>query len=146
MSDASSCSGTAFPLDREESGVVPTGKPYEWHLSDPESLEMVALPLEALAGRAFERQEAFRGVLERTAAFLVVTSRHNAYEGRDPLIVVDGIECGAVSSFLGVPLDVLARALLEMQRRGMVMPADDGALRITDLGAIDKLSEGAMRA
>ena len=90
----------------------------------------------------FERSAAFTKVLERTAAFFVVVSRNNGYEGRDPLVVTDDVHSGAVSDFLGLELDVLGRALLEMQRRGMVSPCDDGNLRLDDLQAIDRLSCG----
>ena len=50
---------------------------------------------------------------------------------------------GTDSDFLGVELDVLGRALLEMQRRGMVSPCEDGNLRLDDLAAIDRLSCGS---
>lgn len=148
MPDSITLCGTITSFDPDVADPVaavnaaPTGKPYDWQLPAPETPEILALPLEALASRAFERSEAFRGVLERTAAFLVVISRNNGYEGRDPLLVLDDMQSGTVSSFLGIPLAVLARALLEMQRRGMVAPTDDGTLRIVDLGAVDRLSGG----
>ena len=140
MSDAVTKCGTVIPRTPEGGNASPTGKPYEWQLLQAENPEIRALPLETLAGRAFDRAEAFRSVLERTAALLVVLSRNNGYEGRDPLIVTDDMSSGTVSTLLGIELDTLARALLEMQRRGMVAPGHDGALRLTDLDAIDRLS------
>ncbi len=128
----------------EAAGVsdLATGKPYDWQLPIRENPEIVALPPQALAQRVFEKSAAFSKVLERTAAFFVVVSRNNGYEGRDPLIVTDDVSCGTVSDFLGVDLDVLGRALLEMQRRGLVSPCEDGNLRLDDLAAIDRLSCG----
>jgi len=120
----------------------PSGKPYDWQLPVRENPEIVALPPQALAQRVFERSAAFSKVLERTAAFFVVVSRNNGYEGRDPLVVTDDVSSGTVSDFLGVELDVLGRALLEMQRRGLVAPCEDGNLRLADLAALDRLSCG----
>ena len=132
------------PSIEPESGPLPSpGKLYDWQIQAREAPEMVALPPQALAQRVFERSAR---ILERTAAFFVVVSRNNGYEGRDPLVVTDDVRCGTVSDFLGIELDVLARALLEMQRRGMVSPADDGNLRIDDLAAIDRLSCGGEAA
>ena len=131
------------PRAGNEAGAdVPSGKPYDWQLPARENPEIVALPAQALAQRAFERSAAFTKVLERTAAFFVVVSRNNGYEGRDPLVVTDDVSSGTVSDFLGIELDVLGRALLEMQRRGLVSPCQDGNLRLDDLAAIDRLSCG----
>lgn len=121
---------------------TPSGKLYDWQLQARETPEMVALPPQALVQRVFERSASFSSILERTAAFFVVISRNNGYEGRDPLVVTDDVRCGTVSDFLGIELDVLGRALLEMQRRGMVSPCEDGNLRLDDLPAIDRLSSG----
>ncbi len=124
--------------------VTPTGKPYSWQLRTPENPEMLALPPALLAGRTFAKAATFRDVMERTAAFFVVVSRNNSYEGRDPLVVTDDVRCGTVSDFLGIDIDLLGRALVEMQRRGMVSMRDDGMLQLDDLAALDGLSEGLL--
>jgi hypothetical protein len=121
----------------------PTGKPYTWQIALRENPEMLALTPAVLAERAFVKSATFRTVLERTAAYFVVVSRNNGYEGRDPRVVTDDVRCGAVSQFLGIDIELLARALLEMQRKGLVSTGDDGNLRLDDLEAIDRLSEGA---
>ena len=126
--------------------AAPTGKPYSWQLDTPEDPELLALPPEALVERAFAKGAVFRNVLERTAAYFVVVSRNNGYEGRDPLVITEDVRCGAVSEFLGVELDMLGRVLFEMQRRGMVSTTADGNLRIEDIEAIDRLSEGPSAA
>lgn len=123
-----------------------TGKPYEWQLDTPENPEMLALLPTELIERAFARSAAFRSVLVRAAAYFVVVSRNNGYEGRDPYVVKDDVRSGDVSSFLGVDLDVLARALLEMRRRGLVSTNEDGDLKLDDLPALDALSEGGAAA
>ena len=123
-------------------GGAPSGKPYDWQLRIPEDPELVALAPQALAERAFVKGAMFQDALERTAAYLVVVSRNNRYEGRDPLVICDDVRCGAVSGLLGIDLDVLGRVLLEMRRGGMVSTTDDGSLRIVDLDALDRLSEG----
>jgi len=122
--------------------AAPTGKPYDWQLPVREDPELVALPPESLAERAFVRSAAFQSAMERAAAYLVVVSRTNAYEGRDPLLIKDDVRCGDVSGFLGLEIDVLARALLEMQRRGLVSTTADGNLHLDDIQALDRLSEG----
>lgn len=119
-----------------------SGKPYSWQLPTPENPEMVAIPPTVLIERAFMRSAAFRKVLEQAAAFFVVVSRNNGYEGRDPLVVSDDVRCGTVSTFLDVDIDLLGRALLEMQRRGLVSPCKDGTLHIDDFDALNALSEG----
>jgi hypothetical protein len=137
-------SGTAewtdAPASRPATG--PTGKPYEWHLAEPECPEYVALSPEALAERAFVRQAEFKSVLQRASAYLVVVSRMNLYEGRNPLLITDDVRCGAVADFLGIDLDLLGRALLEMRRRGMVSFTDAGDLHLDNLQALDDVSEG----
>lgn len=122
--------------------AAPSGKPYEWRLPVPEDPALVALSPEALAERAFVRRAEFQTVLQRVAAYFIVVSRTNLYEGRDPLIIADDVRCGAVADLLGIELDLLSRVLLEMARRGMVSFTDDGNLRVEDLQGLDDLSEG----
>ena len=119
----------------------PTGKPYEWQLARPESTEMIALVPGELVERALARAAAFNDVLVKAAAYFIVVSRINGYEGRDPLVVKDDFKCGAVCDFLGIDIDVLGRALLELHKRGIVTPLDDGNLLIDDINALDALSD-----
>ncbi len=121
---------------------LPTGKPYARHIGAPEKPEIVALPAEAVLQRTLAKAAAFNRVMERTAAFLVVIARNNAYEGRDPLVITDDFQCGTVSSFLGIEIDTLGRALVEMERRGWVSSRADGMLQIDNLEALDDVSEG----
>jgi CRP/FNR family transcriptional regulator, anaerobic regulatory protein len=77
--------------------------------------------------------------LERLASFLTVLSHMSADEGRDPLIVADEISSGLVAERLDMTIDVLARALRELERRGMVRSTDKG-LRIADIGGLEELA------
>lgn len=123
--------------------VVPaaSGKPYTWDLPRAEDVEYRALPPQVLIERVFARTETFQQVLKRTAAFLVVTSRNNGYEGRDPLVVFDDVRGGTVAEFLNIDLDLLGRALVEMQRHGLISAMEDGNLHIDNLAALDQFSE-----
>lgn len=118
-----------------------SGKPYDWQLAQPEDVEYLALPPQVMVERVFARTETFQQVIKRAAAFLIVVSRNNGYEGRDPLVVFDDVRGGAVAQFLNVDLELLAHALVEMQRRGLVSAMEDGNLHIDDLTALDHLSE-----
>jgi CRP/FNR family transcriptional regulator len=93
---------------------------------------------------AFRRQknvEAGLGKpLVRLAAFLVAVSRRNALEGRDPYLVDDTLNCAVIAEYLGVRLDVLARALLQLEARGLVRPALDHGLRLIDVAALDSVT------
>lgn len=137
-----------FPLSAlaDQGAGSPSGKPYEWQLDADEEPQMLALSPEAMVRRVFAKSERFRTVLERTAAYFVVVSRNNGYEGRDPRIITEGVRCGAVSDFLGIEIGLLGRALVEMQRRGIVSPTEGGNLRLEDLAALDRLSEGRLSA
>lgn len=121
----------------------PSGKPYSWQLPAAERPEFVALSQEALAERAGIDKEATRVALGRTAALFVVLSRNNGYEGRDPKVITDGLQCGTVADLLGFDIDMLARVLLEMKRRRLVTATDDGGLYIDDLDGLDRLSDAA---
>lgn len=125
---------------------IPSGKPYEWQLPQPENPQIMAVLPSELIERVLARSSTFRRALERTAAYFVVVSRTNGYEGRDPHVIADDVRCGAVSSFLGIDIDVLGRALLEMQRRGLISTCEDGCLHLDDMSALDALSEGRVNA
>lgn len=117
------------------------GKPYSWQLSHREDVAYLALPPQVLVQRVLARTETFNEALKRTAAFLVVVSRNNGYEGRDPLVVLDDVRSGTAAQFLNIDIDLLGHALAEMQRRGLVSAMDDGNLHLDDIRALDSLSE-----
>lgn len=121
---------------------TPSGKLYEWQLPDPENPVVRAMLPQILVERAFTKAAGFNDVLERTAAYFIVISRNNGYEGRDPHVIDEDIRCGAVSDFLGIEIDILGRALLEFQRRGIVSPCGEGNLHLDDVAALDRLSDG----
>lgn len=125
------------------SADTPSGKPYRWQLPEPERPRLLAFPPEAIAGPLDHAIAFRRAATERTAAFLIVVSRNNGYEGRDPRIVYDDLACGTVAGMLGFDVGVLASVLVDLEARGLVEPTDDGSLRLKDIPALDRLSDGA---
>lgn len=121
----------------------PSGKPYRWQLPVAEQQRLLAFPPESIAGPLSHAATFHRAAVERTAAFLIVVSRINGYEGRDPRIVYDGLACGTVAGMLGFDVGVLASVLVDLEARGLVEPTDDGSLRLKDIPALDRLSDGA---
>lgn len=79
--------------------------------------------------------------VQRVAALFVTLSRNNAYEGRDPSVLTDSLECGVVAGYLGMNLDQLAALLSELEARGLV-EASDGGLHLKDLTALESLADG----
>ena len=76
----------------------------------------------------------------RVAALLSAISRNNRYEGRDPAVISDCLSSGFVADLLGLRVDDLADALVELKHRGLVQ--DEGsALRLTDLSKLESLVE-----
>jgi CRP/FNR family transcriptional regulator len=80
--------------------------------------------------------------VERLASFLTALSHLSAEEGRDPTIVTDEVSSGLVAERLDMTIDVLVRALRELERRGMVRSTTNG-LRIADMGALEELARVA---
>jgi len=80
--------------------------------------------------------------LERIAALFVTLSRCNAYEGRDPLLITDSMNCGVVAGYLDLSLADLARHLKELEALGLVAAAGPN-LRLADLEALERLADGA---
>ena len=76
----------------------------------------------------------------RVAALLSSISRNNRYEGRDPNLIPDCFSSGFVADLLGLAVDDLADALVELKRRSLVQ-AEGLALRLTDLPVLEKLIE-----
>jgi len=80
--------------------------------------------------------------VERLASFLAALSHLGAEEGRDPTLVTDELTSGFVAEQLDMTIDALARALCELERRGVVRASKDG-LRIADVGALESLARVA---
>ena len=78
--------------------------------------------------------------VERVASFLLALSHMSEMEGRDPMLVADEIRSGEVAEHLDLTVDGLVAALRELERRGMVIAAGNGRLRISDLPALEKLA------
>ena len=76
----------------------------------------------------------------RVAALLSSISCNNRNEGRDPAIIPDCVSSGFVADLLGLGVDDLARALVELKHRGLVQE-QGSALRLTDLPALERLIE-----
>lgn len=77
----------------------------------------------------------------RVAALLCVLSSINASEGRQRDLITDDITCGFVAETLGLEVQVLEEALVGLARQGMIEARSDGALRIKDLAALERLAE-----
>jgi CRP/FNR family transcriptional regulator len=78
----------------------------------------------------------------RVASLLSALSRMSASEGRDPNLIADEITSGFVAEALHMSVDGLARALAELERRGLVAPAGAG-LRIVNPNALEELAGAA---
>ena len=76
----------------------------------------------------------------RVAALLSSISHNNCYEGRDPAVIPDCFSSGFVADLLGLSVDDLADALVELKRRGLVQE-QGSAVRLLDLPALEKLIE-----
>ena len=98
--------------------------------------------------REFERRKTSilnRGAstpVECLAAFLVSISRQNVHEGRAPSIVSDSLKCNVVASLLGLDIDTLAQALLELKGMGFIKELQNGRLHLIDLENLKCLADG----
>jgi CRP/FNR family transcriptional regulator len=107
----------------------------------------LAARIAAAADREFEylRQRALNSgskPVKRVASFLAAMARLSAHEGREATVVSDDISSGAVAHHLNMSIDSLADVLRELQKRGMVEPAEDG-LHIADVDALEKFADAA---
>lgn len=78
----------------------------------------------------------------RLAALLVVLSRLNGVEGRDPAVIVDDIKGGWIAAQLDTEIGELAQMLKLLAQRGLVTADPGGGLRLLDLESLERLSEG----
>ena len=76
----------------------------------------------------------------RVAALLSSISHNNRCEGRDPAIIPDCLRSGFVADLLGLRVDDLADALVDLKHRGLVQK-HGSAVRLTDLPALERLIE-----
>ncbi|WP_050976797.1 Crp/Fnr family transcriptional regulator [Hyphomicrobium sp. MC1] len=78
--------------------------------------------------------------LERIAAFLLALSHNNVFEGRDPNVIGDSMECGIAD--LGLGIDDLGSLLIELRERGLIGPSSPNGIRILDDKALEDLASG----
>ena len=74
----------------------------------------------------------------RVAALLSSISHNNRCEGRDPAFIPDCFRSGFVADLLGLRVDDLADALVDLKHRGLV-EEQGSAVRLTDLPALERL-------
>lgn len=79
----------------------------------------------------------------RAASFLLVISRNNAREGRDPNIITDELKCGTVAEYLGLSLDDLGRAVCDLARLGLVTVGREHALELIDVPGLERMVDAA---
>jgi CRP/FNR family transcriptional regulator len=79
----------------------------------------------------------------RLAAFLLAVSSRNREEGRDPTIVDDALDCAVIAQYLGLSVDLLALALVQLEMQGLVQTAPRRGLRLNDLAALEAIADGA---
>lgn len=96
---------------------------------------------EAFAARRDSLVRAGRGKpFVRLAAFLIVLSHRNRNEGGDASVIGEGLNCGFVGDLLGLSLDELRLALLQLEMKGLIVPVPGLGLRITDVAGIEALA------
>lgn len=84
-----------------------------------------------------------RPVETRLAALLLVISDTNAGEGRPRDIIEDDLTCGLVAQMLGLDMDSLTQALMELARRNLVRAEPEGRLRIVDRAGMERLVDAS---
>jgi hypothetical protein len=86
-----------------------------------------------------------RKPVSRLASFFFLVSflalsQLNTHEGRDTNLIVDSLTCGIVSSCLGLDLDSLGRALVELERKHLIEATPLG-LRLINLTGLEDLAK-----
>jgi len=79
----------------------------------------------------------------RLANLLVVLSRTNVREGRDPALISDDLAGGVVAEQIGFSIEVLETALVSLARQGLIAAVPGGGLRLRDLATLEAFAEGA---
>ena len=107
----------------------------------------LAARLTAAADREFDilRQRTVkldgRSTASRVAAFLLAVSENSASEGRNGRVVTDDVDSGAAANMLRLDIEALAMALVDLEKRGLVLRVDEG-LRLQDVSALQALANG----
>ncbi|MFA5956414.1 Crp/Fnr family transcriptional regulator [Hyphomicrobium sp.] len=93
---------------------------------------------------AFRRESLAKSARERPmvrlAAFLVAVSHRIGDEGGDPALIDDTVDCGVIADFLGLSVDLLALALMQLEMRGLVETAPPHGLRLKDISALEDIA------
>lgn len=79
-------------------------------------------------------------LLVRLSAFLIAVSQQNAQEGRDPTLIDETWGSAVVADYLGISVDDLGAALVQLEKQGLIQPAAQHRLRIADLARLDGLA------
>jgi CRP/FNR family transcriptional regulator len=79
----------------------------------------------------------------RVAAFLIALSSRNRLEGRDPAIVDDALNSAVTAQYLGLSVDLLALALVQLELQGIIIRDPHSGLRLTNLAALNSLADGS---
>lgn len=94
---------------------------------------------------AFRREDLASSARERPmvrlAAFLVAVSNRAREEGGDPTLIDDTVDCGVIADFLGLSVDLLALALMQLEMRGLVETAPYHGLRLKDIPALEAIAD-----
>ncbi|HML27965.1 MAG TPA: Crp/Fnr family transcriptional regulator [Hyphomicrobium sp.] len=100
---------------------------------------------------AVEREVAFRREslvtatrerpMVRLASFLIAVSHRIRDEGGDPSLIDDTVDCGVIADFLGLSVDLLALALMQLEMRGLIETAPPHGLRLKDISALEAIAE-----
>lgn len=78
---------------------------------------------------------------QRLATFLSVTSRFNAYEGRDPQLISDDVTGLVVADYLATDVEALSKALRQLGDLGAIEFDPPHGLRIRDLDFLEFISD-----
>lgn len=78
--------------------------------------------------------------VSRLAAFLSYVSRQNAVEGRDPNIIDETVHCLFVAEQLKMDVGTLGKALVDLERRGLISRQPPHAIRICDCQLLDRFT------
>jgi CRP/FNR family transcriptional regulator len=123
---------SCFPLDTVDQ-LIENDTHAKAKFDDAVAREFV-LRRESLVSSARERP------MVRLAAFLVAVSHRSREEGGDPTLIDDSVDCGVIADFLGLSVDLLALALMQLQMRGLVETAPPHGLRLKDVDALEEIA------
>lgn len=81
----------------------------------------------------------------RLAALLLVLSRRNTDEGRDPALIDDGLDEEALCRHFGLGVDTFALGAVELGRRGLVRATRKGSLHLENIEGLQAFADEAPR-